>query len=129
MVSRKLSTELAGKSDKVSRKSANHTLDSTKYNNNTDSFFDLFWKAYPKKTAKQDALKAFNKLSVDTKLLETMLSAIEKQKSSIQWQQNNGQYIPQAAKWLNGERWEDEMKTPAIDSAPKYKIIRATENI
>ena len=129
MISRKLPTELAGNSDKVSRKSANHTLDDTKDNNNTNSFFDLFWKEYPKKTAKQDALKAFDKLNVDTKLLETILSAIKKQMSSTQWQQNNGQYIPQPATWLNGKRWEDEMKTPAIDSSPRYKIIKATENI
>jgi len=29
---------------------------------------------------------------------------------SEQWTKDNGQYIPHAATWLNGRRWEDELK-------------------
>lgn len=39
-----------------------------------------------------------------------MLQALEIQKRSEQWQKAKGQYIPHASTWLNGRRWEDEVK-------------------
>ena len=39
-----------------------------------------------------------------------MLTAIEAQKGSAQWQENGGQFIPHPATWLNGHRWEDEVR-------------------
>lgn len=76
--------------------------------------FDAFWSAYPKKVGKQAALKAFQKANAT---LETMLTAIERQKSSAQWKKDNGQYIPNPATWLNQGRWEDEEY--AATNAPK----------
>lgn len=70
--------------------------------------FEKFWSAYPKKTAKQQALKAFEKLNPDEKLLNTILSSLEQHKRSVQWTKENGQFIPYPATWLNGRRWEDE---------------------
>ena len=75
--------------------------------------FNRFWAAYPRKTAKQDAVKAFGKLGATEELLATMLSAIEKQKASNQW--SDPQYIPHPATWLNGHRWEDEI----VKGSPK----------
>ena len=69
--------------------------------------FDRFWATYPKKTAKQNALKAWQKLNPDDKLTEEILLALEQQKKSVQWQKDNGQFIPYPATWLNGKRWED----------------------
>lgn len=74
-----------------------------------DIMFDRFWEKYPRKTSKLSAKKAFEKLDVDEELLATMLTAIEKQKNSSQWQENGGQYIPYPATWLNNKRWEDEV--------------------
>lgn len=70
--------------------------------------FDQFWAAYPKKTAKQQALKVFQKLNPDEALLNTILNSLEQQKHSVQWTKDCGQYIPYPATWLNGRRWEDE---------------------
>lgn len=70
--------------------------------------FGQFWAAYPKKTAKQQALKAFQKLNPDEALLNTILNSLEHQKHSVQWTKDSGQYIPYPATWLNGRRWEDE---------------------
>jgi hypothetical protein len=75
--------------------------------------FDTFWKEYPRKVSKQQAVKAWRSLNPDHTLLTTMLQAIEKQKRSEQWQKDQGKFIPHAATWLNGKRWEDEL-------APKY---------
>jgi hypothetical protein len=70
--------------------------------------FNTFWQAYPKKVAKPQALKAFNKLKPDNQLLQQMLSAIEKQKKSPEWTKQSGQFIPYPGTWLNDYRWEDE---------------------
>lgn len=72
------------------------------------SMFARFWAVYPRKEAKQTALKAFTKINPDEALLETMLSAIARFKETAQWQEDGGQYIPHPATWLNQRRWEDE---------------------
>lgn len=82
---------------------------STERAREAEARFDRFWKAYPRKTAKQDAAKAFARLNPDEALLETMLSALEKQKQSAQWTRDGGQYIPHPATWINGKRWTDEV--------------------
>jgi hypothetical protein len=69
--------------------------------------FARFWEAYPRKTAKSNAIQAFHKLKPDEALVNTMLAAIEKQKASAQW--SDPQFIPHPATWLNGRRWEDEV--------------------
>ena len=73
-----------------------------------DEGFARFWSAYPRKQDKVKARKAFNELKPDDTLLDTMLSAIERQKQSPQWTRDGGQFIPLAATWLHGQRWEDE---------------------
>lgn len=75
-----------------------------------NTMFARFWAAYPRKESKPAAKRAFDKLKPDEDLMETMLTAIEKQKESSQWQENGGQFIPYPATWLNGNRWEDELK-------------------
>ena len=82
--------------------------------------FDRFWKAYPRKTAKQDAAKAFARLNPDEALMTVILGAVEKQKQSDQWTRDGGQYIPHPATWLNGRRWEDEtVAAKPKQNAPK----------
>ena len=71
--------------------------------------FETFWKAYPKHVNKKGAEKAFVKLNPDDGLLETMLAAVERQKQTAQWREQNGQFIPHPTTWLNGRRWEDEL--------------------
>lgn len=66
--------------------------------------FDEFWTAYPRKDAKADAVKAWEKVEVE---LPVILTAIERQKTSADWTKQNGQFIPLPASWLNGKRWED----------------------
>lgn len=79
--------------------------------------FECFWSAYPKKTAKQNAFKVFEKLKPDEELLNKILASLERQKKSIQWTKDNGQFIPYPATWLNGKRWEDE--TTEVNSNEK----------
>ena len=76
--------------------------------------FNQFWAAYPKHIAKQSAVKAFEKMKPDEKLLEAMLKAIAMQKESKQWEKDGGAFIPYPATWLNQRRWEDEL--PQVES-------------
>ncbi len=84
--------------------------------------FELFWSAYPKKKAKQDAKAAFAKVSVPVQVL---LDAIAVQQRSEDWTKSNGQFIPYPATWLNGKRWEDQVETVA--SAPNGRELDADE--
>lgn len=72
-----------------------------------DAQFDAFWKAYPKKTAKDDARKAFDKRKPDAEMLAQMLTALAMQTGSAAWTKDGGQFIPNPATWLNGGRWQD----------------------
>lgn len=74
----------------------------------SESFND-FWKVYPKQLSKANALKEWNKLKPDDSLVREILTALERQKTSVQWQKDNGQYIPYPAKWLRERRWEDNL--------------------
>jgi len=72
------------------------------------SNFNSFWKVYPKKKAKEDAFKAFNKINPDKYLLDRILAAILASMKSDEWLKDNGKFIPHPATWLNGKRWKDE---------------------
>jgi hypothetical protein len=72
------------------------------------ALFDRFWSAYPKKVSEEAARKAFAKRKPDEALLQKMLQAIEQQKQTRQWQDDDGRYIPNPTRWLNEARWEDE---------------------
>lgn len=73
--------------------------------------FARFWDAYPKKRDKGHAETAFKALHVSDALLEIMLAALAVQRSSPGWRKDGGQFIPNAATWLRGKRWDDEVET------------------
>jgi len=79
------------------------------------AYFRTFWSAYPRKESKPKALKAFEKLDVDDKLLASMVAAIGQQSRSEQWRKDAGRFVPHAATWLNDRRWEDGGNSDCID--------------
>ena len=81
----------------------------SKTENKQQEYFSIFWASYPKKVGKGAAEKSWKKIKPTKDLLEKMLNAIETAKQSIQWNKDNGQYIPNPATWLNQKRWEDEI--------------------
>lgn len=70
--------------------------------------FEDFWAAYPKKTAKGDAEKAWSKIKPDVDLQAKILKAVASAARSVEWTKDGGQFIPNPATWLNGKRWEDQ---------------------
>jgi hypothetical protein len=75
---------------------------------NTQDQFERFWRTYPKKAAKQKAVRAFNKLHPDPELFKRILDSVETNARSQAWRKDDGQFIPHAATFINGRRWEDE---------------------
>lgn len=73
-----------------------------------DRLFDAFWTAYPKKKAKDEARKAWDKRRPDAALLQVMLASLQQQCQSSEWRTEAGRYIPFPATWLNRGQWTDE---------------------
>jgi hypothetical protein len=80
--------------------------------------FEIFWKQYPRKTEKQDALKAFTKINPDDDLLETMLAAVAIARRSEQWK--NKRFIKHGSVWLNKACWQDEL---VVDYTPTQVAV------
>ena len=72
--------------------------------------FITFWNAYPKKMDRLSAEKVFK--TIDHKLYPKILDSVEQQKKMEQWQKT--EYIPLASKWLENQRWEDEVVASSI---------------
>jgi len=71
--------------------------------------FDRLWSVYPRKVGKDAAAKAFAKRKPDSALVETMVKAVEAQRTSRDWTKDGGQFIPHLSTWLNEGRWMDEI--------------------
>lgn len=72
--------------------------------------FDEFWALYPKKVGKGAARKSWARIKPNKELHSKIISAVSEAKKSVQWQRENGRYIPNPATWLNQGRWEDELE-------------------
>ncbi|USU01746.1 YdaU family protein [Pseudomonas siliginis] len=88
--------------------------DTDKNKNNTppmvDDLFPKFWKLYPNKKGKAAAEKAWKKLKVTADLFGQIAEGLAAQVVCEAWVKDRGQFIPHPATWLNGKRWEDEVK-------------------
>lgn len=78
--------------------------------------FARFWKSYPCGKDKQGAIREWDRLRPDRKLMLTMSAALARDKASAEWQRGIG--IPYACRWLSKRRWEDENRDRTPDEAP-----------
>ena len=111
-----ISQPLQDRSSKVCKITVN-----TETTREYSDYFDEFWKAYPRKVAKPNALKSWNKIKPSQDLLSKIIQAIKDQKLS----ETDPKFIPHPATWLNAARWEDELETtkPAIEDW-KWKLVK-----
>ena len=72
--------------------------------------FDKFWAIWPNKKDRKRSLAAFVKINPDDALLQTILTAVAAQSATAKWIEDGGKFIPHATTWLNGARWEDDVK-------------------
>jgi hypothetical protein len=85
--------------------------------------FERFWKAYPNRVGRPNALAAWARLQPDRALMEDMGFGLSRWKASQQWA--NGA-IQHPATWLNSRAWEDEPApaTVPVRASPSANGIR-----
>ena len=71
--------------------------------------FEKIWNAYPKKNGKKKALQVWEILKPTEELAERILKDLNQRKKTWAWKEDEGKYIPNPAKYLEEERWTDEM--------------------
>ncbi len=69
--------------------------------------FESFWQSYPRKVKKLDAQKAWLQTAAVRPEATVLLQALEDHKRSEPWVRDDGRFIPYAASWLRGHRWQD----------------------
>lgn len=74
----------------------------------TDPRFETFWTAYPNKTLKGAAEKAWNKLQPNDELVVAIMAKLAEAIKSDKWQKDCGAYIPNPTRWLIGRGWLDD---------------------
>lgn len=84
--------------------------------------FARFWQMYPKKKDKVKAIKEWNRLKADRKLMREMSAALGRQIASEEWQRDEGRAIPYPCRWLSHRRWEDEVQTPPATGPAKEAV-------
>jgi len=99
----------------------------------TDSeLFTTFFAAYPRKVGEKSAAKAFFKSNPTRDLLAQMLKAIAAQAKALDWSPTRLQFVPHPAKWLNDQRWKDEVQYGVEgnqDRYPQWALDAGFENI
>jgi hypothetical protein len=69
--------------------------------------FIRFWRAYPNRTGKGDAWRAWQRIN-PRPLMDDMVAAVLRDAQRDEWRKDRGKFIPHPSTWLNGRRWEDE---------------------
>lgn len=89
--------------------------------------FNDFWAVYPKRVARKDAWKAWEKLDPSPALVETIMAALAWQTRQADWLRDGGKFVPYPATWLRAERWDDERPTIARVSDRTIAVAQAVD--
>jgi hypothetical protein len=84
--------------------------------------FERFYEAYPKKKSRGDAEKAWAAINPSEHLAEEILQAVQRAKTSVEWTNEGGRYVPYPASWLRDKGWMDEYTQPGgvVGGAGKF---------
>lgn len=86
-------------------------------NNDRDNTFESFFASYPgKRKDRKVAQRSWKK--IDPNQHEAIFIALIAYKASEEWLAQGGKFIPYTSKWLNQERWKDE-----LPAAPQKKAF------
>jgi hypothetical protein len=87
--------------------------------------FETFWTHYPKKVAKQDAIKAWSRLTMfDVDAIDAAYADHLRA-----WAGKDPQYLPHPATWLRGRRWEDEVPRRRVKVGDPGYYDRLSEDL
>lgn len=85
----------------------------------TSPQFVAFWEVYPKKVSKRDAATAWWKLGLDAHA-DAVIAGLRVQLA--EFARRDRDKVPNAATWLNGERWRDD--PAAYSQMPRVAVPR-----
>ena len=88
--------------------------------------FERFWFVYPRKVAKQEALREWLKIKPDDALADKIIEAVKMQVLGAVLKKDD-QYTVHPARWLRGGRWDDIMNTDAQRLAAARKKRQVQE--
>ncbi len=77
--------------------------------------FKDFWDVYPRKENKKRAKDCWQSKNLDPIADKIIDDVLKRQKNHKTWLDG---FIPHASTYLNGERWDDEIKTPGNSTKP-----------
>lgn len=80
-----------------------------------DNGFLEFWKIYPRKIAKQAALKSWKAIKPSRALQEFIEDKL-RLTIATEWKGRHKGHIPHASTWLNQRRWEDDLDLTPDDN-------------
>jgi hypothetical protein len=86
--------------------------------------FAEFWAAYPRKDSEEAAIKAWRKLAPEAELQARILADVIHRAAGEKWREKKGEFIPHAATYLNGKRWQDEgvKVNPELNGKPDSSV-------
>jgi hypothetical protein len=92
-----------------------------------ENYQDLFWQAYPRRTARKKAFEALERLwKADATPFDVIVAGCIRLEK---WMQDP-RYVPHPATWLNGERWNDDLpqrpSTPPSRPPPGQRVSGLT---
>ena len=76
----------------------------------TPAGFDLFWEKYPNKVCMREAVDAWKDICVNENTPAQILAGLDRWRNSLEWEKENGRYIPRPARWLSELRWQEHPK-------------------
>ena len=76
----------------------------------TPAGFDLFWEKYPNKVCMRDAVDAWNDICLNENTPALILAGLDRWNNSLEWEKENGRYVPRPARWLSELRWQEHPK-------------------
>ena len=83
--------------------------------------FIVWYKQYPKKKAKGDAIKAWAQTKKDRPSIEEMLEILQAQCHSEEWRKDDGKFIPYPATYLRRLQFFDELEVALPQQQNNWK--------
>lgn len=84
--------------------------------------FDEFYETYPRKQAREQAVKAWNKLKPDDDLINRLLEDVQERLKAGQYALDQKSFIPLPATYLNGKRWTDDIITRGENHETRQRL-------
>lgn len=84
--------------------------------------FEDFYAPFPRKDARAKAESAWRSLNPPPELVAVIVADVKRRSAGVDWQKENGRYVPLPATYLNGRRWEDagvQLPPAVAESAPE----------